>query len=77
MTESERARVHNLVAPEDGAEAMARRNELRDSQWEAIEDPLPGMMIDPGRTAQDNRLFVNALLFVLKKEIPRAGLTER
>lgn len=56
---------------------MVRRHEMTDAQWEAIKNLLPGKETDPGRTAQDNRLFVNAVLFVLKTGIPWADLPER
>lgn len=35
---------------------------LRDDQFERIEVMLPGKRCDPGRTATDNRLFVEAVL---------------
>ncbi|KAB7777841.1 hypothetical protein CEK66_10665, partial [Xanthomonas sp. LMG 12460] len=38
------------------------RYELTQSQWERIEDLLPGKASDPGRTAADNRAFVNGVL---------------
>lgn len=56
---------------------MPRRHELTDSQWNAIRKFLPGKASDPGRTATDNRLFVNAVLYVLKTGIPWADLPER
>lgn len=56
---------------------MPRRHELTDDQWEAIKDLLPGKAGDPGRTAADNRLFVNAVLYVLKTGIPRDDLPAR
>jgi len=56
---------------------MARRHELTDAQWEAIQDFLPGQAGDPGRTAGDNRMFVNAVLFVLKTGIPWEDLPAR
>lgn len=56
---------------------MPRRHELADTQWNAIQEFLPGKASDPGRTAADNRLFVNAVLFVLKTGIPWADLPER
>jgi hypothetical protein len=34
---------------------MARRHELTDTQWEAIQEFLPGKDTDPGRTAVDSR----------------------
>jgi transposase len=56
---------------------MARRHELTDVQWGLIKDLLPGKKSDPGRTAADNRLFVNAVLFVLKTGIPWEDLPAR
>jgi len=54
-----------------------RRHELTDAQWELVKDLLPGKASDPGRTAADNRLFLDAVLFVLKTGIPWADLPER
>lgn len=45
---------------------MARRYELSDGQWERIKDFLPGRKEHVGRTASDNRLFVNAVLWILR-----------
>ena len=56
---------------------MARRHELNDDQWNAIKSLLPGKKGDPGRTGKDNRLFVNAVLFVLKTGIPWDDLPDR
>jgi hypothetical protein len=41
---------------------MVRRYGLRDDQWEKIETLLPGREGTVGVTAQDNRLFVEAVL---------------
>lgn len=41
------------------------RYELSQTQWERIADLLPGKASDPGFTACDNRLFVDAVLWVL------------
>jgi transposase len=41
---------------------MLRRHELTDEQGNAIQDLLPGKPGDPGVTAQDNRVFINAIL---------------
>jgi transposase len=49
---------------------MARRHELSDEQWNAIKGLVPGKKGDPGRTGCNNRLFINAVLFVLKTGIP-------
>lgn len=56
---------------------MRHRHELSDAQWRRIEPLLPGKAGDPGRTAGDNRLFVNAAVYVLKTGIPWADLPER
>lgn len=56
---------------------MARRHELTDQQWNAIKDLIPGKEGDPGRTGEDSRGFVNAVLFVAKTGIPWEDLPER
>jgi transposase len=45
---------------------MVKRYEMSDAQWRRIEGLLPGKPGDPGRTAEDNRLFVNGVLWVLR-----------
>jgi transposase len=45
---------------------MVKRYELTDTQWQRIAALLPGKKSDPGRTAADNRLFVNGVLWVLR-----------
>lgn len=54
-----------------------RRYELTDEQWERIKDLLPGKASDPGRTALDNRLFLNAVLWIARTGAPWADLPER
>jgi transposase len=44
---------------------MARR-ELRNDQWQRIKDLLPGKKGDAGRTAKDNRKFIDAVLWVAR-----------
>jgi transposase len=46
------------------------RTWLRDDQWERIQNWLPGKSSDPGRTAADNRLFVEAVLWALRSGAP-------
>lgn len=53
-----------------------RRHELTDEHWDAIKELLAGKEGDPGVTAKDNRLFVNAILFVAKRGIPWRDLPE-
>jgi len=54
---------------------MARKI-LRDDQWKRIEQMLPGKPSDPGRTAVDNRLFVEAVLWVARTGSPWRDLPE-
>ena len=46
------------------------RNVLRDEQWERIAPLLPGKVGDPGRSAADNRLFVEAVLWIARTGAP-------
>lgn len=54
-----------------------RRHEVTDEQWNRIKDLLPGKAGDPGRTAKDNRLFINAVLWIAKTAAPWRDLPER
>ena len=56
---------------------MVKRYELSDAQWRRIEGLLPGKLGDPGRTAEDNRLFVNGVLWVLRSGAHWHDLPER
>jgi len=53
------------------------RYELSDLQWEKIKDSLPGRKESVGRTAADNRLFVNGVLWVLRSGARWEDLPER
>jgi putative transposase len=53
------------------------RYELSDAQWERIKDVLPGRIESVGRTASDNRLFVNGVLWVLRSGAHWHDLPER
>lgn len=55
----------------------AKRYELNQVQWERIAPLLPGKAGDPGRTAGDNRLFVNGVLWVLRSGAHWCDLPER
>jgi len=46
------------------------RKMLRNDQWERIENHLPGKIKDPGRTAKDNRQFVEAVFWILRTGSP-------
>src|SRR3954449_13214154 len=54
-----------------------RRHGLRDDQWARIRDLLPGRLGHVGVTAQDNRLFVEAVLYRYRTGIPWRDLPER
>jgi putative transposase len=54
-----------------------KRYELSEAQWRRIEPMLPGKVTDPGRTAQDNRLFINGVLWVLRSGARWSDLPER
>jgi transposase len=56
---------------------MVKRYELSETQWERIKDLLPGKAGDPGRSAKDNRLFVNGVLWVLRSGAHWHDLPER
>ena len=56
---------------------MAKRYELTSAQWERVAPLLPGKASDPGRTAADNRLFVNGVLWVLRSGAHWRDLPER
>ena len=56
---------------------MAKRYELTSAQWERVAPLLPGKAGDPGRTAADNRLFVNGVLWVLRSGAHWRDLPER
>jgi putative transposase len=56
---------------------MVRRYEISESHWDQIEHLLPGKASDPGRTAKDNRNFINGVLWVLRSGAPWADLPER
>ena len=56
---------------------MKRRHELTDAQWNQLRDLLPGKAGDPGRTGADNRLFLNAVLWIARTGAPWRDLPER
>ena len=55
----------------------SKRYELNETQWMRIAPLLPGKAGDPGRTAGDNRLFVNGVLWVLRSGAHWQDLPER
>lgn len=49
---------------------------LNDAQWERIAPLLPGKPGDPGRSGEDNRLFVEAVLWLVRAGAPWRDLPE-
>ena len=54
-----------------------RRHEITDDHWNRINNLLPGREGDAGVTAKDNRLFINAVLWIAKTGAPWRDLPER
>src|SRR6266568_6966806 len=54
-----------------------RRYGLRDDQWDRIKDVLPGREGHVGGTADDNRLFVEAVLYRFISGCPGRDLPAR
>lgn len=52
------------------------RKVLRNDQWERIEGMLPGKVTDCGVTGKDNRLFVEAVLWIARTGAPWRDLPE-
>jgi transposase len=53
---------------------MQKRHALRDDQREKIKDTLPGKPEDPGRTAGDKRLFIEAVVWAARLGTPWRNL---
>ena len=49
---------------------------LSEPQWKRIAPELPGKAGDPGATARDNRLFVEAVLWVARTGVPWRDLPD-
>ena len=60
-----------------GGLAVLRRHAISDEDWVRIQDLLPGKAGDPGVTAKDNRLFVDAVLWIAKTGAQWRDLPER
>jgi transposase len=54
-----------------------RRYELTDEQWRLIEDFLPGKQGDAGAHGEDNRRFVNGVIWMARTGAPWRDLPER
>ena len=53
------------------------RSMLKHSQWERIAPLLPGKPGDPGRSAADNRRFLEAVLWIARTGAPWRDLPEQ
>src|SRR5206468_11426854 len=69
--------VHPAAYTVQGGTQTMRRHEISDEAWDQIKDLLPGKPGDPGQTAADNRLFINALLWIAKTGAPWRDLPEQ
>jgi putative transposase len=54
-----------------------RRFELSDEQWRRVESLLPGRPGSPGRSGENNRLFLDAVLWIVRTGTPWRDLPER
>ena len=53
------------------------RDVLNERQWERIAPLLPGKHGDPGRSGEDNRLFLEAVLWIVRAGAPWRDLPPR
>jgi transposase len=56
---------------------MRRRHEISDADWDRIANLLPGQPGQHGGIAQDNRRFVNAVLWIARTGAPWRDLPQR
>jgi len=59
------------------ANTKKRRYEISDADYERIKPLLTGKPGDPGRNADDNRAFINAVLWIARTGAPWEDLPER
>lgn len=52
------------------------RSVLRDEQWQRVAPLLPGKIGDPGRSGEDNRRFLEAVLWIARTGSPWRDLPE-
>jgi transposase len=56
---------------------MSRRHEISDADWDRLQELLPGRPGQHGGIAEDNRRFVNAVLWIAKTGAPWRDLPGR
>lgn len=56
---------------------MRHRHAISDADWDRIKDLLPGRPGQHGGVAKDNRLFIDAILWIGKTGAPWRDLPER
>ena len=56
---------------------MLPRHAISDADWDRVKNLLPGRPGQPGWVAKDNRLFLDAVLWVAKTGAPWRDLPER
>ena len=57
-------------------EAWLDRHVLDDEQWKRVAPLLPGKAGDPGRTGADNRVFLEAVLWIARTGAPWRDLPD-
>ena len=55
---------------------MPPRHAIKDADWERIKDHLPGQPGQHGKAAKNNRLFIDAVLWIAKTGAPWRDLPE-
>ena len=56
---------------------MRHRHAISDADWDRIKGLLPGQPGQHGKVAKDNRLFIDAVLWIAKTGAPWRDLPER
>ena len=65
-----------MIQARNWMEAGLIQRELTDAQWARIERLVPGKEGDKGRHGEDNRLFVDAVLWIARTGAPWRDLPE-
>jgi transposase len=56
---------------------VGHRHAISDADWDRIKDVLPGRPGETGWLGRDNRLFIDAVLWIAKTGAPWPDLPER